>query len=190
MVSPTNVLVAWICTVSYPHTHRHARCTLLTQPKIHLSAVCLGMCMPKRAGTAQASVCPLPPVSSVMEPDAGMARMCTPYLPSHAPSCTKRTTRKLKIHLITDGLSTWQHGKQLSRLQNFRRMVLRNTEVGRRKLGLSAASRCCRRLPLVNFLVPVIPDCSGEIGLAQQLLRCIWMELLCLLDFSCWPAFW
>ena len=67
-----------------------------TQPKIHLSAGCLGMCMPKRAGTAQASACPLPPVSSVMEPDAGVARMCTPYLPAHAPSCTKRTTRKLK----------------------------------------------------------------------------------------------
>ena len=98
MVSPAKVLgtgVAWICTVSYPHTHRHARCTLLTQPKIHLSAGCLGMCMPKRAGTAQASVCPLPPVSSVMEPDAGVARMCTPYLPARAPSCTKRTTRKL-----------------------------------------------------------------------------------------------
>ena len=98
MVSPAKVLgtgVAWICTVSYPHTHRHARCTLLTHPKIHLSAGCLGMCMPKRAGTAQASVCPLPPVSSVMEPDAGVARMCTPYLPARAPSCTKRTTRKL-----------------------------------------------------------------------------------------------
>ena len=76
--------------------HRHARCTLLTQPKIHLGAGCSGMCMPKRAGTAQASVCPLPPVSSVMEPDAGVARMCTPYLPARAPSCTKRTTRKLK----------------------------------------------------------------------------------------------
>ena len=97
-VSPAKVLgtgVAWICTVSYPHTHRHARCTLLTYPKIHLSAGCLGMCMPKRAGTAQASVCSLPPVSSVMEPDAGVARMCTPYLPARAPSCTKRTTRKL-----------------------------------------------------------------------------------------------
>ena len=99
MVSPTKVLgagVAWICTVSYPHTHRHARCTLPTQPKIHLSAGCLGMCMPKRAGTAQASVCPLPTVSSVMGPDAGVAWMCTPYSPTHAPSCTKRTTRKLK----------------------------------------------------------------------------------------------
>jgi hypothetical protein len=80
------------------------------------------------------------------------------------------------MHLITDKLSKWQHGKQLYRLQNFRRMVLRNTEVGRRRFGLSAASRCCHRLPLVNFLVAVIPDCSGEIGLAQQLLRCIWME--------------
>jgi hypothetical protein len=29
---------------------------------------------------------------------------------------------------------------------------------------------------LVNFLVAVIPDCSGEIGLAQQLLLCILME--------------
>ena len=99
MVSPAKVLgtgVAWICTVSYPHTHRQARCTLLTaQPKTHLSAGCLGMCMPKRAGTAQASVCPLPPVSSVMEPDAGVARMCTPYSPTRAPSCTERTTRKL-----------------------------------------------------------------------------------------------
>ena len=98
MVSPGKVLgagVAWICTVSYPHTHRHARCTLLTHPKIHLSAGCLGMCMPKRAGTAEASVCPMPPLSSVMEPDAGVARMCTPYLPARAPSCTKCTTRKL-----------------------------------------------------------------------------------------------
>ena len=98
IVSPAKVLgtgVAWICTVSYPHTHCHARCTLLTQPKIHLSNGCFGMCMPKRAGTAEASVCPLPPVSSVMEPDAGVARMCTPYLPALAPSCTKRTTRKL-----------------------------------------------------------------------------------------------
>ena len=85
MVSPAKVLgtgVAWICTVSYPHTHRHAQCTLLTQPKIHLSAGCLGMCMPKRACTAKASVCPLPPVSSVMEPYAGVARMCTPNLPA------------------------------------------------------------------------------------------------------------
>ena len=47
-------------------------------------------------------------------------------------------------------------------------MVLRNAEVGRRKLGLSAASQCYNCLPLVNFLVAVIPGCSGEIGLAQQ----------------------
>ena len=69
MVNPTKVLgtgVAWICTVSYPHTPRHARCTLLTQPNIHLSAGCwlfgsVYSSMPKRAGTAQASSVPIAP---------------------------------------------------------------------------------------------------------------------------------
>ena len=99
MVSSVKVLgtgVAWICTVSYPHTHRHARCTLLTHFKIHLMSGCLSTHMPKRAGTARAGVCPLPMVSSVKVPDAGVTWICTPYLPTHAPSCCiKRTTKKL-----------------------------------------------------------------------------------------------
>ena len=64
MVSPAKVLgtgVAWICTVSYPHTHRHARCTLLTQPKSHLSAGCLGMCNPQTSWHSTGQCVPIAP---------------------------------------------------------------------------------------------------------------------------------